>query len=58
MQQVFLGHPLPPPVVWSQKIHGHGTLFPLSGQRPEGLKMVTKNIAYHHDTNKTIITAE
>ena len=31
-----------PPVVWSQKIHGHGTLFPLSGQRPEGLKMVTK----------------
>ena len=31
-----------PPVVWSQKIHGHDTLFPLSGQRPEGLKMVTK----------------
>ena len=32
MQQVFLGHC--PPVVWSQKIHGQGTLFPLSGQRP------------------------
>ena len=42
MQQVFLGHC--PPVVCSQKTHGQGTLFPLSGQRPEGLKMVTMNI--------------
>ena len=56
MQQVFLGHC--PPVVWSQKTHGQGTLFPLSGQRPEGLKMMTINISYHHGTNKTIITAE
>ena len=49
MQHVFLGHC--PPVVWSQKTHGQGTLFPLSGQRPEGLKMVTKDIAYHRDTS-------
>ena len=53
MQQVLLGH-YPLPVVWSQKIHGQGTLFPLSGQRPEGLKMVTKNIANHHDTTKLL----
>ena len=54
MQQVFLGHC--PPMVWSQKTHGKGTLFPLSGQKPDGLKMVTINIQlppwhkqnYHH----------
>ena len=41
------------------KDYGEGTLFPLSRQRPEGLKMVTiKKSAHHHDTNKTIITAE
>ena len=34
-----------PPVVWSQKTHGEGTLFPLSRQRPEGLKMVTLDIS-------------
>ena len=35
------------------KDHGEGTLFSLSGQRPEGLKMVTINIsAYYHDTQK------
>ena len=52
MQQVLLGHC--PPVVWSQKthLHGQGTLFTLSGQRPEGLKMVTKNIANCHDTKQ------
>ena len=43
MQQVFLEHC--PPVVWSQKTHGQGTLFPLSGQRSDGLKMVTMNIS-------------
>ena len=43
MKQVFLGHC--PPVVWSQKTHGQGIFFPLSGQRPEGLKMVTINIS-------------
>ena len=34
-----------PPVVWSQKTHGEGTLFPLSRQRLEGLKMVTMDIS-------------
>ena len=34
-----------PPVVWSQKTHGEGTLFPLSRQQSEGLKMVTINIS-------------
>ena len=43
MQQVFLGYC--PPVVLSQKTYGQGALFPLSGQRPEGLKMVTMNIS-------------
>ena len=54
MQQVFLGHC--PPVAWSQKTQGQGTLFPLSGQQPEGLKIVAMN--YHHETNITVITAE
>ena len=27
-----------PPVVWSQKTHGEGTMFPLSRQQSEGLK--------------------
>ena len=35
----------PPPVVWSQKTHGEGTLFALSRQQSEGLKMVTINIS-------------
>ena len=48
-----------PPVVWSQKTHGEGTLFSLSRQRLEGLKMVTMNIRLLITmTNKTIITAE
>ena len=50
MQQVFLGHC--PPVVWSQKIHSQGTLFPLSRQRPDGLKMVTMNMSLPWWTNK------
>ena len=54
MQQVFLRHCSP--VVWSQKTQRRDTLFPLSGQRPEGLKIVTMN--NHHDTNITIITVE
>ena len=33
-----------PPVVWSQNTHGEGTLFPLSRQQSEGLKMVTINM--------------
>ena len=43
----FLEHcpPSPPPVVWSQKTNGKGTLFPLSRQQSEGLKMVTINIS-------------
>ena len=44
MQQVC-SWAIAPPVVWSQKTHGEGTLFPLSRQRPEGLKMVTINIS-------------
>ena len=46
MQQVclkFLWHC--PPLVWSQKTHEEGTLFPVSRQRPEGLKMVRMNIS-------------
>ena len=48
----------PPPVVWSQKTHGQGTLFPLSRQRPEGLKMVTINISLPPWHKQTIIIAE
>ena len=33
-----------PPVAWSQKTHGEGTLFPLSRQQSDGLKMVTRNM--------------
>ena len=51
MQQMFLGHC--PTAVWSQNTHGQGTLFPLCGQRPEGLKIVTINIS-SPPTNKTL----
>ena len=34
-----------PPVVWSQKTHGDGTLFPLSRQQSEGLITVTINFS-------------
>ena len=44
MQQVC-SWVISPPVVWSQKTHGEGTSFPLSRQRPEGLKLMTIKIS-------------
>ena len=48
-----------PPVVWSQKTHGEGTLFPLSRQRPV-LRIKDSDNKYQLTTmtNKTIIPAE
>ena len=41
-----------------QRYMGRVPCSPWVARASEGLKMVTKNITYHHDTNKTIITAE